>query len=96
MDLNTGVVIYCLALAALACGSGYWLGRSHPVRFKGEKILIGIFSGGFVALSTYGLEKLMGDSIHPFNIFSGFAFFLMQGITSEITVQRAARRRNKQ
>ena len=83
-------------MAALACGSGYWLGRSLPVRFKGEKVLIGIFMGGFAALGTYDVEKLMVDGIRPLNICAGFAFFFLQSIGVEIAAQQAARRRSKQ
>ncbi len=99
LSLNTRIVvsvIQYLVLAAVACGWGYWLGRSVPVRFKGEKVLIGIFVGGCVALLTYGVEKLTGDGIRPLSIFTGFAFFFLQSIGVEIAAQQAARQRNKQ
>ena len=93
--LLVGVVGY-LFLIGLACGSGYWMARSLPVRFKGEKFLIALLAGSLVALATYGLEKLMQEQVHLYQIISPLAWFLLWGLAGEITVQAVARRKRDQ
>ena len=86
------IVILCLFLIALACGSGYWIARFLPVRFNGEKVVIGLLNGTFAALATYGVEKLTQSQMHLSQFILPLGWFFLQGLAGEVTVQITARR----
>jgi len=90
--LFAGVVLY-LSLVVLACGSGYWMARYLPVRFNGEKVLIGLLIGSLAALATYGTEKLTQSQVQLSQVISPLGWFFLQGLAGEITVQAASRGR---
>lgn len=87
------IVVLYLFMIALACGSGYWMARLLPVRFNGEKVLIGLLIGSLAALATYGVEKLTQSQVQLFQIISPLGWFLLQGIAGEVTAQTTSRRR---
>ena len=86
-------VLLSLFLIVLACGSGWWLARSLPVRFHGEKVLIGLLIGGFTALAVYGIERIFVSPARPSLLMMFLGWFFLQGLAGEVTVQLAARHR---
>ena len=81
-------VVISLFLVVLACGSGYWMARFLPVRFNGEKALIGLITGCLVTPSAiYGLDKLMNDRVRVFEVTLPIGWFSLQGLAGEATVQ---------
>jgi len=87
------IVVLYIFLIALACGSGYWMARHLPVRFNGEKVLIGLLTGSLAALATYGIENLTQSQVQFSQIISPLSWFLLQGIAGEVTVQTSSWRR---
>ena len=82
-----------LFMIVLACGSGWWMARFLPVRFNGEKVVIGLLTGGLVALATCGVDKLIQGRVRADHIALTLGWFFVQGLAGEVTVQIAARRR---
>lgn len=85
-------LVLLLALMALACWGGYYRSRALPIRFHGEKVLIGALVGGSVSLGTYEIQRLGGGPIHPLGRLLPFCLYLAWGVSAEITVHRMAKR----
>lgn len=87
-------VLY-LVFVALACSSGYLKARHLPVRFWGEKVLIGLLLGMFFALLAYGSQRLIGGQVRPLRVALVGGFFLLQGTAIEITLYVRTKRKRQ-
>jgi hypothetical protein len=89
------LLIVALLIVALLISVwlGYRAGRTASFGFCGKRVLISFFTGVLVSLVFIGQQRLIDGQIQPLIGLWTLGFFVLMGITAEVTVWMNVKRK---